>query len=245
MIMEEQEEYKNLLDTFILPLTFVAVLWFIHLFGLVLSMDLGGLGVFPRASKGILGILTAPLIHADFSHLLSNTFPFLVTSCIIMYFYRRVAVQAMLLIYFFTGLMVWILAREVYHIGASGVVYGLVSFIFWSGIFVKDRRSIVLALIVTFLYSGMFMGILPDQPGISWESHLFGAIVGIVIAYGFRKELKMPTVEDPWEVFEADTKSRYFLPRDVFEQTKAERAKEQWAQNFWNTSTTWEDDGQR
>lgn len=238
LLMYEQTEKQNFLDAFVMPLAFVAVLWLIHVFSLLLDLELGWLGVYPRTSKGLIGILSAPLIHADFSHLLSNTFPFLVTSSLIMHFYQRVAVQAMLLIYFFTGLMVWLLAREVYHIGASGVVYGLVSFIFWCGIFVKDRRSIVLALIVTFLYSGMFMGILPDQPGISWESHLFGGIVGIMVAYAFRSELQMPSASDPWETFDDTATSRYFLPRDIFEKTKAERKEAQWKQN----ANTWEQD---
>ncbi len=222
-------------------MVFVAIIWFIHVLQQLFSFDFSHLGVLPRALEGVIGIFTAPLIHGDFGHLTSNTFPFLVCSSIIMYFYRNIALYAIGMIYIMTGVFVWCFARPVYHIGASGVVYGLVAFIFWCGIFVKDVRSIVLALIVTMLYSGMFLGLLPNQEGISWESHLFGGIVGIAVAYIFKTSIidQEETSNDPW--LQDEVNKDFFLARDTFEKTKQQRQADEARNNdFWNSTNTWE-----
>ncbi len=135
----------------------------------------------------LIGIFTSPLIHGGFSHLISNTAPLIFMGLGIFYFYPKAAYKVFAIIYFGTGILVWIFAREVYHIGASGIIYGFVSFLFFSGIFRKDNRSIALALIVVFLYGGLIWGVLPVEKGVSWESHLFGGIVGILAAFIFRK----------------------------------------------------------
>ena len=145
------------------------------------------LGILPRNITGLVGIFTSPLIHGSFSHLISNTAPLIFMGLGIFYFYPKVAYKVFTIIYLGTGILVWIFAREVYHIGASGIIYGFVSFLFFSGIFRKDNRSIALALVVVFLYGGLIWGVLPVEKGVSWESHLFGAIVGIIPAFIFRK----------------------------------------------------------
>lgn len=238
MIIETQERPK-FLDSLILPLFAVMMMWTIHIIGFVGQLDLGFLGVYPQHIKGLLGILTAPFIHGDWQHLTSNTFPFLFLSWTIVYFYNEIAYRAIGLIYILTGLMVWIFARPVYHIGASGVVYGLVAFVFWSGIFIKDVRAIVLSLIVTTLYSGMFLGVLPNQEGISWESHLYGGLVGIVIAFSMRSSIVKEEKVD-WEEENTDDLT-YFIARDTFEKTKQERAIEA-AQITENQQWNWNSD---
>ena len=180
------------------PLLFPAVLWIVHLLSILFNEDLSKLGLLPRNLIGMLGIFTSPLIHADFSHLISNTIPLLVLGWIIFSFYPKVAYILFLFIYFVTGLLVWIFARQVFHIGASGIVYGFVSFLFFSGIFRKDNTSIALALVITFLYGGLVWGIIPGWKGISWESHLFGAITGLIAAYLFRK-IDPPSKKYDWE----------------------------------------------
>jgi len=169
-----------------MPLLFPAVLWVVHLLSLFFNLKLGGMGILPRDLPGLMGIVTGPLIHAEYAHLISNTIPLIILGWIIFFFFRRISYLLFFFIYLITGMLVWILAREVYHIGASGIVYGFVSFLFFSGIFRRDNKSIALALMVTFLYGGIVWGVLPGQKGISWESHLFGAIAGIVAAYMFR-----------------------------------------------------------
>jgi len=189
---------KQNISKLLTPLLFPVVIWIVHLISLLLNEDLSKLGLLPRNLIGLLGIFTSPLIHADFSHLISNTIPLIILGWIIFSFYPKVSYMLFLFIYFVTGLLVWIFARQVFHIGASGVVYGFVSFLFFSGIFRRDNKSISLALIITFLYGGLVWGMIPGWKGISWESHLFGAITGLIAAYLFRK-IDPPSKKYDWE----------------------------------------------
>lgn len=184
-------------------------------------------GVYPRTISGMPGILLSPFLHGSFMHLINNSAPLLVLTVIIIYFFKDVATESLLLIYVLTGVMVWLFARPVYHIGASGVVYGMVSFVFWCGIFVRNIKTIILALIVAILYSGMFLGVLPNQEGISWESHLMGGIIGIFVAYIMRDKIKSldPPEQPKWEDEEP---SRYFFDRDVFGEDSND-------DNYWRT----------
>ncbi len=217
---------KRIFDSINKPLQFILLIWGIHLFQVLTGMDFGKFGIFPRELFGLRGVLFAPLIHSGLPHLISNSAPLFVLSAMIVYFYPRVANRSILMIYLLTGLAVWIFGRRVFHIGASGVVYGLLAFVFWTGIFRRSIKSIILALIVMVLYSGFFLGILPNQEGISWESHLLGGLVGIFTAYWFKEQIEADEAEQEhvWE--EDDVGSGYFLPRDVFEKTKAEREAE-------------------
>ena len=183
-------------------------------------------GVYPRTLGGLRGIFLSPFIHGSLHHLFSNSIPLFVLLFMTLFFYRRVAFSSIMLIYILTGLGVWAFARPyVYHIGASGVVYGLVSFVFWTGIFRRNLKSVVLALIVTTLYSGYFLGVLPNQEGISWESHLIGGIVGILVAFLFKNSIEIDeNKRDPWA---NEENPEYFLPRDAFEKTLEERRREE------------------
>lgn len=178
-----KESYKKL----IIPLFFPISLWLIHLVSYLFNYYPYNLGILPRNISGLIGIVTAPLIHGSFSHLLSNTSSLIVLGFGVFYFYPKVAYKVFLFIYLATGILVWIFAREVYHIGASGVIYGFVSFLFFSGIFRRDNRSISLSLLVVFLYGGMIWGVFPGMEGISWESHLLGGMAGLIAAFIFRK----------------------------------------------------------
>jgi len=185
-----------------IPLTFPLIMWIVYLITLALNLDLSRMGILPRDMIGIIGIISGPIVHANFSHLLSNTIPLLILGWTILFFYSKVSYKSFLVIYVLTGLFVWLFARQVYHIGASGIVYGFVSFLFFSGIFRRDNKSIAIALIVTFLYGGIVWGVLPGQKGISWESHLFGGIAGIITAFIFRKV--DPPKQYDWEDEEDD-----------------------------------------
>lgn len=236
------KEERHILDIVKLPLLFVLGLWLIHLAQVALNDSWGFLGVYPRTISGLKGIFFAPLIHSSFQHLLSNSVPMLMLGSIIFYFYQRVALRSFILIYFLSGFVVWALARSVFHIGASGVVYGLVAFVFWMGIFRRSLRSIILALIVTVLYSGYFAGILPNQEGVSWESHLYGGLVGIFTAYFYKEELELEEEEaanyNPF-ADELERKDRpYFFPPDTFDKTKQERIAEQNQNSGWISDST-------
>ena len=203
--------------------TIVLIIWSVHIITRLTEISLTSWGIFPREADGLLGIITAPLVHGSWEHLFSNSAPLFVSTTIIYYFYKRVAWASFFFIYLATGLSVWLLGRSVYHIGASGVVYGLISFIFWSGIFRRNIKSIVLALVVTILYSGYLGGIVPNKEGVSWESHLLGAIVGIIVAFLFKSVIESDEEEiDPWadEIYADATP---YFPRDVFDMTNKER----------------------
>ncbi len=205
----------------------ILVIWVVHVVASMFSIELGWLGVLPRHISGLKGILFAPLVHDDFSHLFYNSMPLLVLVGMISFFYRKVALKSIAMMYLLTGLAVWLFAREVFHIGASGVVYALVSFVFFSGIFRRNIKSIILALIVTILYSGMVTGIFPNKEGISWESHLFGALVGLYVAYFYKNEIEQDDLgnENPWVRNErfVEEEGQYFLDRKTFDMTKEER----------------------
>jgi len=200
-------------------------------------------GLYPRRPSGLIGVITSPLLHSGYPHLISNSVPFIVLGTMTLYFYRKVAVPVFVIIYVLTGISVWLVARPSYHIGLSGVVYGLVSFVFWVGVFRRDRLSIVLGLVVTILYSGMFLGISPDQEGISWEGHLMGAFSGIYAAFLFRNQIEALDKERySWEE-EAEYTS-YFLPRDTFEKTLEQRRQEQGMRRqdlpYWISTKDWD-----
>ena len=218
-----EKNKKRIITSLRLPFQFVALIWVIHFFQALTNLDFGIYGIKPRELFGLRGIVFSPLIHADLRHLISNSAPIFFLSVMILYFYRRVALRSMMMIYLLTGLAVWVVGRDVFHIGASGVVYGLVSYVFWSGVFRRSLQSIILALIVVFLYSSLFLGILPNQPGISWESHLLGAFARIFAAYWYKEEIEADEQKEPptWE--EEQAPPDFFLERDVFDKTKAER----------------------
>ena len=167
---------------------FTLLLWLVRTVEWGTSTSFGSLGIFPRHASGMVGILTAPLVHGDFVHLLSNTFPMLLLVAAVFFIYPKIALQVFVAIYLITGFWVWIAAREAYHIGASGLVYGLAAFLFFSGIFRRDARSMAVALAIAFLYSGMLQGLLPgSDTTVSWESHLLGAAAGVFCSFYYRR----------------------------------------------------------
>ncbi len=176
-------------------------------------------GVFPRSIDGMLGIFTSPFVHGSWKHFFSNLFPLFTTILLIEIFFPKVSRFVLVAGYVFTGLLVWMFAGKSYHIGASGVVYAYISFIFWSGIFRKNVNSIVLSLLVLIIYGGYFDGLKP-QEGVSWESHLLGSMVGIVLGFilkgiGIEKKLTTEPVQN--------SVREKFLPIDAFVFTKEER----------------------
>ncbi|MDO9511725.1 MAG: rhomboid family intramembrane serine protease [Bacteroidales bacterium] len=195
-------------------------------FGIIMSIlmvwayyghiDIGFLGIHPLHTDGLPGILTAPFVHSGFDHLYSNLIPFIFLSALLFHFYRSIAWEVFSLIWIITGTLVWMGARENWHIGASGVVYGLAVFHVSSGIVRRDNRLMAISFLTIFLYGGMLWGIFPEFfPGkrISWESHLAGAITGLILAIYYRKEGPVKMIyhwdedeDDP----ETDTEDAYW-----------------------------------
>lgn len=143
--------------------------------------------IYPGRPEALPGILLAPLLHGSVGHLFANTAPLLVLGTALLYGYPRATPIALPGIWLLSGLGVWLFARSSWHLGASGLTFGLMFFIFTMGVLRWDRRAIALALIVFLLYGGMIWGVFPSKPGISWEYHLFGALSGILFAILLRK----------------------------------------------------------
>jgi len=185
-----QDEQKRILRSLVIPGIFVFLMWLIKIFEVIFKTDLEVYGLTPLTWRGLPGILFAPLLHANFSHLSANTLPFFFLGGLLFFFYRPIAWKIFCLIWFTTGLWVWFFARgDSVHVGASGVVYGLASFLFLSGILRRDSRLLAITLLIAFLYGGLVWGIFPQlfphQP-ISWESHLMGLLAGVVLAVYYR-----------------------------------------------------------
>lgn len=208
----------------VFPVSFVGLLLAIHLLQEITGLDLRRLGVFPRHLEGLPGILTSPLIHGSWEHLFYNSVSFLMLGAVIFWFYPRIALKSIFWLYLLSGFGVWIFAQpNSFHIGASGVVYGMVSLVFWNGIFRRNLKSIVLALIILMLYAGFFGGIVPGKEGVSWESHLLGAIAGIVLAWLYRNDIEPDEIPEPVHEIEEPEEKEYFLPRDTFDMTLRQR----------------------
>lgn len=174
-------------STYFIPLLFTGSIWLAMSYIEFINSSFRSYGVYPRHLSGLKGIFLSPFIHANWQHLINNSIPLLLLSAAIIYFYRKVAFKVFFYSYVVTGLLVWIAGKEANHIGASGVVYAFASFTFFSGIFRKYPPLIALSMLVVFAYGGMVWGTLPLVPNVSWESHLFGAIVGLVLAINYRK----------------------------------------------------------
>lgn len=173
----------------IIPGIFVFLMWFLKAVELMFDIDLTRMGIYPLSVNGLQGILFSPLIHEGFGHLFNNSLPVFFLGTFLFYFYSEIAVKVSLWLYFLTGAAVWVTGREAWHIGASGLIYGLASFLFFSGIIRKHFRLAGLSLLIVFLYGSMVWGLFPDvYRDVSWESHLLGFVAGIVLAVLYRKQ---------------------------------------------------------
>jgi len=196
-ISEESFYRKKFLLSLIIPGTFVFLMWLTRITESLFELDLVSLGIYPLTLKGLPGILFSPFIHEDFRHLLNNSLPFLLLSVALFYFYSEIALRIFSLTYVLTGSLVWLGGREAWHIGASGLVYGLASFLFFSGIIRKYYRLTALSLLIVFIYGEMVWGLFPGiYKNISWESHMLGFISGIFLALVYRNEGPQKPVYD-------------------------------------------------
>lgn len=177
-------ESRSFIGSAVVPLRLVFLMWLTFSLEIFLHIDLGYLGIKPRAIEGLMGIFMAPMIHGSLSHLISNTFPVLFLGSLLFYFYRKIATVVFLRCYLVTNLLVWILSpRPSYHIGASGLIYGLSAFLMLYGFLRQDFLSLLISIVIVISYGGIFYGVLPMDERISWESHLAGAIVGTISAF--------------------------------------------------------------
>ena len=188
-------------------ISFVLILWIVKAVEMALDTSFFTMGVLPRTLEGTIGIFTGPLVHGDVVHLLSNSLPIILLGIMLFYFYHKIAFEIFIWIYLVTGFWIWLLGRNAYHIGASGLVYGMASFLFFSGIIRKSRRLMTISAIIIFLYGGMIYGIFPGavEANVSWEAHFLGALAGVLLAFFFRN--KKIAIEDNEDSGENDNES--------------------------------------
>jgi membrane associated rhomboid family serine protease len=173
-------------DSSVVPFRLVFLMWAAFYVEFSYGWPLSHFGIIPRDVFGILGILTGPMLHGSFDHLVSNTIPLVFLGTILFFFYSGIGGIIFFRSYFWTNVLVWLFGRaESNHIGASGVVYGLAFFLIFFGIFRRDFTSMLISVVVIMLYGGVIYGVLPTDPRVSWESHFAGALVGIYTAIGF------------------------------------------------------------
>ncbi|PKV76197.1 rhomboid family intramembrane serine protease [Pontibacter ramchanderi] len=175
---------------------FVGLIWLVALLSYLNDVNLVWLGIHPRDFLGLVGVFLGPLIHSGLIHLLSNSFPLVLLSGFILFLHRSVALRVFVLVYVLSGLFTWFIGRDAYHVGASGVVYGLAGFLLFNGIARRDRAGLAVSLAILFLYSGLFYGLFPSEERISWEGHLGGLLTGLVAAvlYGEHIDKKQPAI---------------------------------------------------
>jgi len=175
--------------TITFPLLFVLLIWIVFWVEVRFGVSLNSFGVRPGEIKGLRGIIFSPFIHSDIKHLFNNTIPLFILSLSLFYFYRPISWKVLLIGLVLTGLLTWLIGRPANHIGASGIIYLLASFLFFKGIFSKHYRLVALSLIVVFVYGGLVWYVTPIDPSISWEGHLSGLLSGLFLAVVFKNKI--------------------------------------------------------
>jgi membrane associated rhomboid family serine protease len=194
LISSKQEENHRFALSFLPGTLFVVLIWLISLLAYLTNANLSWLGVMPRNFFGLIGIVTSPLIHGDLLHLLSNSFPFVLLSGFILFLQKQKGIHVIVLVYVLSGLFTWFIGRQAYHIGASGVIYGMASFLLFQGFISRDREALAVSLAVLFMYSGLFYGIFPGEERVSWEGHIAGVIGGFIAAFVYGNKPLKPLV---------------------------------------------------
>ncbi len=182
-----------------ISMVFIGILWGIFIVDNVFGLQLGRFGLRPHSIPGLVGVITAPLLHGNFPHILSNSIPLLISLTATLYLYPSSAMRVVPMIWMGSGLLAWFIGRPSLHYGASGLIYGLLAYVFVSGILRHDMRSVSVSLLVGFLYGSMVWGVLPTRPHVSWEMHLSGAVLGVLLAIVFRNWDRPPLVRYDWE----------------------------------------------
>ncbi len=184
---------KEIKQSFIIALWAVAIIWGIYVLNIIVFFaEFKSLGIRPRETLGLIGIPLSPFLHASWGHLIGNSIPLFILTFLIVQFYNKLWIPVSIFSVFLGGFAVWLFAGGgTVHIGASGVIFSYIGFLLFSGIFRRSPKAIIIGLVILLMYGGtLLFGVLPQQPGISWQGHLFGAIAGIIAAYMYRNKYK-------------------------------------------------------
>jgi membrane associated rhomboid family serine protease len=191
-----KSDRKELYNTLFFPILFLIIMWIVKLIEYAFDLELWNYGVKPQSLSGLKGILFSPFIHSDLEHLINNSYPILILGGMLFFFYKKIAKQLFLWLFFIAGFWLWIIGRTSFHIGASGIVYALAAFLLVSGIIRKNPELSAVSMLIIFLYGSMIWRVFPieifggdpTESTISWEGHLAGFMAGIIVAIFYRKE---------------------------------------------------------
>jgi membrane associated rhomboid family serine protease len=202
---KEAAEPDNFKSSLAIVFTLVGVLWIVWLLQEFAGWDFSEFGNWPHHIQGLKGILFSPFIHGSFEHIVSNTLPALVLMMVLLNAYPKVALPVLFFIHIVSGILVWTLAPDTgIHIGISGIVYGIAAFLITSGLLRKDRVAVTISIFVGLTYgAGILASFIPTK-GVSWQSHLYGAVSGLIAAIIVRKVGLPPKHEFELEVHEDD-----------------------------------------
>lgn len=198
----------------LVPFLFVLTLWIAYWMDVRFHLNLATYGIYPRTLEGLRGVIFSPFIHGSLEHLYNNSIPLLVLIAALEFFYKELTFKVLFFGVLISGFLTWIIGRESYHIGASGLVYVLVSFIFFKGLLTKYYRLVALSLVVIMLYGGLIWYIFPDvKTGISWEGHLAGLITGFAFALFFKTPEYQKMISYEWEQPDFNPQGDKFMQR--------------------------------
>ena len=161
----------------------LACIWSLQLINCVTNYRLNSLGILPRYRRGLVGIVFAPLLHGNFSHLFFNSIPWVVLANFILLQSRTIFVIVTLSIMLISGILIWLFARPAYHIGASALVMGYWSYLLIHVIYHPDVLGVILAIVCIYYFGGLVLNLFPQDIKTSWEGHVMGFIAGIATAY--------------------------------------------------------------
>jgi len=190
--MNQHDHFKFSTGIVAYPIAFILIIWLVFWFEVRFGFNFTKFGIYPLKLQGLKGIVLSPFIHGDIQHLYHNTVPLFVLSMALFYFYRPIAWKVLIFGILISGFLTWCIGRPSFHIGASGLIYVLVSFIFFKGVFTKYYRLIALSLLVIFLYGSMIWYVFPIDEHISWEGHLSGLLTGLFFALFFNRDIPKP-----------------------------------------------------
>lgn len=208
--MKNENSLRWSAEILIYPLGITLMLWIIFWIEHRFEINFTEFGIFPRNVEGLKGIFLGPFIHGSLEHIFNNSVPLFVLLMGLFYFYRHVRWRILIFGLLLTGILTWTIGRPAFHIGASGIVYMLVAFIFFKGVFSGYYQLVAIALIVVFLYGGLWWYIFPVDPKISWEGHLSGFVVGFVFAL-VTKNVPFPQTKYEWQREDYDDTKDAFL----------------------------------
>lgn len=228
--MSEEHYFRFTNKVLLIPLLIVLLIWTVFFIEVRFGINFNTYGIYPRTFTGIQGIFFSPFIHGSIEHLFNNTLPLAILSAALLYFYQDISFRVILFGFFMTGIITWCIGRPSYHIGASGIIYLLASFIFFKGILTRHYRLVALSLVVVFIYGGLLWYIFPVKDGISWEGHLAGFVSGLVLALTLKA--KLPAVKKfAWEAEDYNEAEDEFLRHFDEDGNFIEKKEEPYADN--------------